>query len=325
MFVDFGVFPVDLLNPVYLTPYTDPDPSSPFFFPFFDFENVYKTQGVYTQLQTSIFETVHLMGGVRWAKIEVDYTEKALFDPLTFTFFENTFRMEESKVLPRGGVVVDLFDGLSVYASYSEGMRWNGFNQAHDIKPELSDQLEGGFKFNFANQLSGTASVFEINRTNIPVTTGFAVASLTEQRAEGYEVDLVWQPNANWKILANYGHVETEILSGVLTGKELVEVPTDSGRLWINYAFDAPILKGWSVGAGIYAASSQFVDADNLFSTGSYYTVDAKIGYDNEFVSASFNVKNLTDEEYFVPYPWFGGQVAPGEERAYYGTVALKY
>ncbi len=41
---------------------------------------------------------------------------------------------------------------------------------------------------------------------------------------------------------------------------------------------------------------------------------------------ASFNVKNLTGEKYFVPFLWFGGQVAPGDGRARsIGTIAYKY
>ncbi len=46
MNVDFGVPPVDLVNnPVFPTPYTDPTPASPTFFPFFDFNSVYVTKG----------------------------------------------------------------------------------------------------------------------------------------------------------------------------------------------------------------------------------------------------------------------------------------
>ena len=72
-------------------------------------------------------------------------------------------------------------------------------------------------------------------------------------------------------------------------------------------------------------ASEQFVDNANLYRTGGYYTLDAKVAYENERYRASFHAKNLTGQEYFVPYSWFGGQVAPGDARAFYGTFALKY
>jgi iron complex outermembrane recepter protein len=104
-----------------------------------------------------------------------------------------------------------------------------------------------------------------------------------------------------------------------------VEVPAHSGRVWVNYNFDPDVLKGWSVGAGVYAASSQFVDFANVHTTESYFTVDAKIGYENEKFAASLNVKNVTDEEYFIPYSWLGAQVAPSADRVFYGTLAYKY
>ncbi|MGD9784055.1 MAG: TonB-dependent siderophore receptor [Hyphomicrobiaceae bacterium] len=325
MWVDFGVFPVDLQNPVFATPYADPDPTSPFFFPFFDFENVYKTKGVYAQLQTTIFDRVHLMGGVRWANIEVDYLEKAFFDPATFMLTSRLFSVDESKLLPRVGVVVDIIDGLSVYASYSEGMRWAGFNQALDVKPEFHESREAGLKFKVSDQLSGTIAVFDIDRSNIPVILGGFVGALTNQRARGFETDLIWQPNRNWQVLANYGYTQAEIASGANAGLKLVEVPAHSGRVWVNYTFDPDVLKGWSVGAGVYAASDQYVDFANVYKTDGYFTVDARIGYENERFAASLNVKNLTDENYFVPYSWFGGQVAPGTDRAIYGTLVVKY
>jgi iron complex outermembrane receptor protein len=325
MFSDFGVFPVDLLNPVFLTPYTDPDPSSPFFLPFFDFKNVYQTKGVYAQLQTTLYDRVHILGGLRWANINVEYFEKDYFDPSTFTYVPQTFTTDKSKLLPRAGIVVDLVPGLSVYGSYSEGMRWAVFNWAHDVAPEESQQKEAGIKFNLGNQLSGSAAVFDIQRSNIPVVDQLAVASLTEQRSQGFETDLIWQPNRNWQVLANYGYTNADIVSGAHTGKDLVEVPKHSGRVWVNYLFDPNMLKGWSVGAGVYAASSQYVDSDNVYSTPGYFTVDAKIGYETEKFAATFNVKNLTNEQYFVPYEWFGGQVAPGADRAFYGTLVYEY
>jgi len=316
MFADLGVLPVDLLNPIFLTPYSDPNPASPFFVPFFDFQNVYETKGVYGQIQTTVFDRIHLLGGLRWANIDVEYLEKTL---------ATTFAVDDSKVLPRAGVVVDLLPGFSVYASYSEGMRWAGFNQALEVKPEFSEQREAGIKFNLANQLTGTIAVFDIDRSNIPTAVGGFVAELTDQNARGFETDFIWQPNRNWQVLANYGYVDAEISSGASKGMKLVEVPAHSGRVWVNYQFEPDVLKGWSIGGGVYAASDQFVDFANIYKTGAYFTVDAKVGYETETFAASFNVKNLTNEEYFVPYSWLGGQVAPGADRAFYGTLVYKY
>ena len=327
MHEDVGVPPVDLLNdPAFPTPYTDPNPASPTFFPVFDFHSVYVTKGAYTQLQSTIYDRLHLLAGVRLASINIDYLEKFPFGLSVFS--PTSFGSDKTKALPRIGAVFDLVPGLSIYSSYSEGMMATPFTQAlnTNIEPETSQQLEAGFKLNINNQLTGTIAAFDIQRQNVPVQIG--VGAESAQESKGYEADLIWQPDKNWKVLASYGHTDvvfSDSFAGAPAGNHPSGVPADSGRVWVNYAFDTAALRGWSVGAGVYAASSQYVDNLNLYQTPGYFTVDAKIGYENEHFRASFNVKNLTGEKYFVPFAWLGGQVAPGDGRGFYGTLAYKY
>jgi iron complex outermembrane receptor protein len=316
---DFVGF-VDLNNPVFNIPYADPVGA------FFNFQNDYITKGAYAQLQSTLYDRVHLLGGARLASIDISYTENALTPPATFI-------TDETKVLPRAGIVVDLVKGLSVYASYSEGMKWAGFTQAVSRpKPELSSQVDAGIKLNIDNKLTGTLAVFQIDRENVPVTIAVGVAGLSQQRSRGFETDLVYQPNRNWSFLGSYGFADAvfaePFLSGttpIPAGNKIPMVSAHSGRLWAEYKFDASSLPGWSVGAGIFAASSQYVDPANLWKTSGYYTVDAKIGYENDKFRAALTVKNLTGEEYYTPYAWLGGQVAPGAPRSIYGQVAYKF
>ena len=88
---------------------------------------------------------------------------------------------DQTKFLPRAGVVVDLFKGISAFASYSEGMKWAGFVPVAQPKPEFSKQTEGGLKFNFNGQLSGTLAAFEIDRENVPLITGPGQATTTRR------------------------------------------------------------------------------------------------------------------------------------------------
>jgi len=334
----FGVGPclgvvgatVDLVNPTFPIPYVDPRSVPQYqdifgfdqIITFADTQNIYTTSGVYAQLQSTLYERVHVLAGLRSSHVNVEQTETALgFPQLTVT--------DAHRLLPRAGILVDLVPWLSAYASYSEGMRAVPRQlPGGESRPEFSEQREAGVKFDLGGKLTGTLSYFEINRDNVVVSLGLGNVALASQKAHGYEADVLWQPNRNWQVLASYGFTNAEFADGLLgvpAGNKFPIVPQHSGRLWVNYMFDEPVLRGWSVGAGIYAASSQFVDAANLYEVGGYYTVDAKIGYENEHFKASLNVKNLTGEEYFVPYAFLGGQVSPGDERAFYGTVAYKY
>jgi iron complex outermembrane receptor protein len=313
---------VDLDHPVFPFPYVDPVPGMPGFTPFFDFENVYTTMGLYAQLQSTLWGRVHLLGGLRLADIDIDYFEKALPSP-------QSFDTEKTKLLPRTGAVVDLTPGLSVYASYGEGMQWGGFARGIvNPKPEESQQREAGFKFNAGGGLTGTIAVFDIDRLNAPAPAGFGVSVLTDQHARGIDADAIWQPDRNWRVLASYGFVDAEFANNTTVaakGNGLPGVPEHSGRLWVNYTFDPDVLRGWSVGAGIYLASGAFVESGNLFKTDGYLTIDTSLAYETDRYKTAFNVKNVTDEHYFVQYTWLGGQVAPGEDRTFYGTFAIKY
>lgn len=284
-----------------------------------DGRNTYETTGVQIQLQSTLWDRLHLLGGLRLTKLKIDSGSDA---------FARTDTTDTTRLLPRIGAVLDVIDGLSVFASYTEGLKANPFVfYAGKPEPEESRQVEGGVKVALGYGLSGSAAVFEIYRSGVPVAVGLTSQAIGEQRSRGFDIDLVWQPTWNWQFLANYAHVDAELTRDVPgtapSGNTLNIVPPDSGRLWVNYRFGGEWL-GWSIGAGLYASSGSYVDLANVYKTEGYVTADAKIGYENEWLSASLNVKNLTDERYFVPFNYYGGRIAPGEPLTVYGRLAVK-
>ena len=224
--------------------------------------------------------------------------------------------------------MVDVLDGLSVYANYSEGMKWVPFSTfVSQPEPELSKSLESGIKFNVNDALTGTLAVFQIDRENVPYQISPGVGGVSEQRSRGFEADILYQHTPNWSVLASYGYTNAKFVdatSTVAADTRVPMVPEHSGRLWVNYEFGPDFMPGWSAGAGIYAASDQTINAQYDWKTDGYFTIDAKIGYENEKMRASLSVQNLTGEKYFTPYTWFGGQVAPGAPRTVYAQLGFK-
>jgi len=327
---NFGPLPgptlVNLANPIFWVPFYRPTPGVGEFTPYFNFSNTYITKGLYGQLQSTLYERVHIVVGARLASLDITYNEFSPFAP-------GTRKTDETKLLPRAGVVVDLIKGLSAYASYSQGMKWVPFSQTFaQPAPELSESIEGGLKFNWNDVFTGTVAVFQIDRQNVPFTVAFGVGALTAQRSSGFETDMIYQPNRNWSLLANYGFADTVFSEpsteggiAIPVGNKVPFVSEHSGRIWALYRFDPNVAPGWSVGAGVYAASGQYVDALNLWKTDGYYTIDAKVGYENQNFRAAVTVKNLTGQEYYTPYTWFGGQVAPSAPRMVYGQISYKF
>lgn len=309
---------VDLTHPAFPFPYIEP-PLSPAT-AFADAGKSYVNQGLFVQLQSTLFERLHLIGSVRLADLKIDDVQHQ--DGTRDT-------AHATKLLPRAGAVLDIAEGVSLYASYGEGLKGHPIiTHKGAPDPEESVEREAGIKLDLAGGLTGTLAAFEIERTNVPLLQNFVTVGLGDERSRGVEADLIWQPDRNWQVIGNVSLIEALHItaSGVApAGTKIIGAPEQSGRLWVNYRFDPGVLEGWSVGAGIYAASGAPVDPANRYFTDAYLTVDAKVGFDSADYSAVLSLKNLTDEVYFVPYNYAGGRVAAGGEREVYGSVTWKY
>ncbi|MGJ0427916.1 TonB-dependent siderophore receptor [Methylobacter sp.] len=313
-FMDFDMMPVafvDLAAPTFSAPYSYPGTRQQTQFT----RNT--TYGGYVQLQSTIYDRLHLLASVRRANVTTDFVNTAS---------GSKFNSDEGRFLPNVGGLIDITDEFSLFVDYSEGMRGQGgANYASTPKPELSNQIEAGIKFDIAEQLTGQLAVYQIERENVRVTdfTDAQFRSVTkgQQRSTGIETDATWQVTEGLSLLGNYAFTEAEFtdsLAGVPDGNRLPGVPKHSGRFWANYAFQDAMLRGWSIGSGIYAQSSAYVDKANLFSTESFYTIDADIAYRTKAYKLGVSIKNLTDNDYFQRLNYFDTRVTPSQGTTVY-------
>lgn len=79
--------------------------------------------------------------------------------------------------------------------------------------PETSESVEGGFKFGLKQLgLSGTVAVYRQHRNNVPLTDPFFVTrQVGQQRAQGLEADLIWEPSKNFSLLASYAYTDAKV------------------------------------------------------------------------------------------------------------------
>ncbi len=314
----FGVGMVDLNAPEFSVDYGKPGPGVN--------NQLVKntTYGGYVQLQSTLYNRFHLLTSVRLGNVSVDFKNTA-------TGVEA--QTDELKPLPRVGGVVDVTDEVSLFAGYGEGMRGQPFlNFVGAPSPALSRQIEGGVKFDVANQLSGQLAVYQIDRSHVAVTdtSDFQFRSIAEgqQRSRGFETDLVWQPIDSLSFLGSYAHTEakfTDNRAGVPEGNSLNLVPENSGRLWANYRFQQAALKGLSIGSGVYLQSQAFLANDNRFKSDGYYSFDAAIAYETGHFKLATTVKNLTNERNFEAYDYFDGRAAPAAGTSVYATASVRY
>lgn len=308
---------VDLINPIYSNPYVDANTD------IWGGEVKNRTYGIYTQIQQTLFDKLHVLAGTKLAKVTVDFEDNY-----------GASKTEKTKLLLQGGVAYDVNDNITLFTSYSEGIKGVGWsNYVATPKPIESQQEEAGVKFAVNSQLSGSVAAFKINKKNTnvadPATGGLTSIPNGEEESRGEELDLLWQPASNFSILSNYTHVDAtytkNVSSSVLDGNKLAGVPEHSGRVWANYKFSNPTLKGFSTGLGVYAQSATMLDGENKYEVPAFHTYDAKIAYTNKSYETSLVVKNLTDRDYYERLDYFGGRVTSGMERTYLVNFTYKF
>lgn len=306
---------VDFANPAFPV-YTPPTASA------FNSNNLYVNSGLTAQWQSDIYERLHLLAGVRLANVYIHGTD---------TVAGSDFVTNAWKALPRLGAVVDLVKGVAAFADYSQGCRGVPFfNAVGAPKPEEAEQTEAGLKLALPSGFAGTFAWFTNTRRNVMnVLPGslFLATQVGEQRAQGFDADLTWQPFAGLSILASYAHVTAIVTQDQLfaPGTVLERVPRDSGRFWVNYKFPDGSLQNIAIGAGLYAASAQAVALDNLYFTPGYVTFDGKIAYETDRWSIGVTGKNLADRRYFVPYASGSGYIMPADGRTVLAFGKLRY
>jgi len=315
---DFGVAGlVDLANPVF-PPFMIPTTSV------LNADNTYRNSGFTAQLQSDVWEHLHLLAGLRLAHVHMHDMNAVA---------QTNFITDAWKPLPRAGAVLDLARGISVFADYSQGFRGEPFFNAVAArtapKPEEAEQIEGGLKLALPSGFSGTLSYFDITRRNVmDLATGapFPAVQIGEQRSRGFDMDLVWQPIPGLSIIGSYAHIDAFLVQDQFypVGNKVDRVPADSGRVWANYRFQSGPLRNVSVGAGFYAASRQATALDNLYFTPAFITFDAKLAYETEHWSVALIGKNLADRRYFEPFPSGLGVVTPAQPLTVYVVATIK-
>ena len=306
---------VDLANPAFPS-YSAPNAA------LFNANNKYQNSGLTAQLQSTVWDRLHVLAGMRLAHVYIHGTDAVA---------ATDFVTDAWKPLPRVGAVFDVLPGVSVFADYSQGFRGVPFfNSTTPPKPEESEQTEAGLKLVLPSGFTSTLAFFDITRRNVVTLlpgSPLLARQVGEQRSQGFDLDLTWQPLRGLSILGSYAHINAYVIQDqfVPAGNAIERVPKDSGRLWVNYKIQQGPLRDVAIGAGLYAASPQASSLDNTYFTPGFVTYDGKIAYETERWSVGLFGKNLADQRYFMPFPASNGMIAPAEPRTVYLMAKAKY
>ncbi len=231
--------------------------------------------------------------------------------------FAGNLPLKEDDTIIKGSVSWRPSDDLLFFATYSEGFRPGGFNRNEGVPVTyVSDEMtnmEIGWKTTLANDtVRFNGSIYKIDWDDMQVgVTDFAnfgvltfVLNAADAEIEGFEGDLTWYPNDQWRLAAAWSYNSTEMVrvppfasTIVGPGSDLALAPELQYNLSARYEW-AAANRDWHSQLVLAHTDDQFssIVLANRYKQQSYDTIDGAVGVSMENWNVELFGENLTDE-----------------------------
>ncbi len=232
---------------------------------------------------------------------------------------------DATKFLPFTGATLDLSPSISAYASYATIFNPQTAIGADGrvLDPINGDNLEAGLKGEwFGGRLNASVAIFRVNQRNTAEAIGFVdgrtISRGVDARSEGIELDVGGRLAEGLQVTGGYTIMRVSDENG---DPALRFNPRNTARL--NVSYSPPALPALKLGAsGQY--QSRIFTPDGTIRQGGYALVDLLAGYRlTEKVSASVNLRNVTNTKYLTALNFAGGYY--GAPRTILGTLTVRY
>lgn len=272
--------------------------------------------GLVASVRWSLADDLALITGAR----VIDWQRDDLSQRLSTGSVTRTSRGESGVVTPYLGLVYDLSENWSAYASYTTIFKpqSNRTVTGSYLDPEEGVNYELGLKSEFWDKrLTAGLSVFEVRQDNLAVADGSNLAPDGNQayRAEsgtktrGFEMEMAGEILPDWQVSASYTYA---VIEDSDDQRLRTEVPRDTLKLFTSYRLQSmPQLK---VGGGVRWQGAEYYKGagpnDETFGQDAYSIVDVMAQYAfTAQTSVSLNLNNLFDEKYYTAIGsrgWYG-------------------
>lgn len=270
-----------------------------------------KQQGIYTAGRFSLTDSTTVLLGARMSWFELD------------RFAQTTVRTESryeqrGKVTPYAGVVQDLNENLSTYASYTEIFKpqenigvdggvlppMTGQNYEIGLKGEFMDRRVNAALALFQTDQKGRADrIYDIDLCPPGVLSCFRAAEKVRSRGVDFEINGAITPA--WNVSLGYTYTQSKYAQGPQSGQTFAST---FPRHMLKVSTDYRLPDQWNklrVGGSVYAQSGIFNasapgESAYRISQGAYTLVGLHAVYDvNKNLAVQFNVDNLFDRYYY--------------------------
>ncbi len=244
-----------------------------------------------------------------------------------------TQERNDAPVSWNAGALYKLFPGVSPYVGVSRSFltNFNSENVQNGIgAPESALQYEAGIKFSLLNdRIVLNTAAFDVSRNNVAAAVtinGAETVVFDSQRTRGFEASLDARVTDRWRILANgtfQNAVITDNPQGITSiGNHPQGVPAYMANLWSTYSFSIAGVPGFMVGAGLNYRDKSYSDITNVNAIPAFVIGNLLLSYETPAWGISLNVKNFTNQKYYVAANAAGAFV--GEPLAAFIKIYIK-
>jgi catecholate siderophore receptor len=272
---------------------------------------------VYAQDQIAFSRHLQAVVGLRYDNFQVDFRNNRTGALLT---------SEDHLLAPRAGFIVKPADSLSLYTSYSLAYVPRAGEQLSSLslstaalEPEQFRNYELGAKWDARPDLSLTAAIYRLDRTNvvIPDPVDPTRSTLVDgQRTSGLELGIMGRVTSAWRVMGAYayqdGTITQDLSSTVHAGASLAQLPAHTFSLWNRYDFN----RTWGAAVGVVHRGEMFASTDNAVTLPGFTRADAAVFVNlTPRLRAQVNVENIFDEIYYAS-AHNNFNITPGSPRA---------
>ena len=276
------------------------------------YDTTVRQQGAYIASRFKPTDDLAVIVGARVTDYKYDYQTDYPDNP---SYESHNTNRETGKVTPYAGIVYDLNQTHSVYASYTNIFKPQTVRDVSGatLDPREGDNYEIGLKSEyFGGRLNTAIALFESQQDNlaeavagqtVPGTSGErAYRAVQGAKTRGVEIEANGEVLPDWNIAASYSHSITKDADGERLN---TVAPANLVKLWTTYRLPGELdnltLGGganwqsgisltdtpWFVGSKIKATQGDYA----VFSAMGRYQVD-------EHIAVTLNANNLFDKKY---------------------------
>lgn len=277
-------------------------------------------KSLYAATRISLADPLHLIVGARYTNWRIDTL---------------AYSMEQNHTTPYAGLVYDIDDNWSTYASYTSIFQPQNKRDSSGkyLSPITGNNYELGLKSDWMNsRLTTTLAVFRIEQDNVGQSTGVPIAGSngdTAYRAmdgtvsKGVEFEVNGAITDNWQMTFGVTRYVAEDNEGNAVNPNL---PRTTVKLFTRYRL--PAMPELTVGGGVNWQNRVYSDTVTPYGTfraeqGSYALVDLFTRYQvTKNFSVQGNLNNLFDKTYDTNVD---GSIVYGEPRNVSVTASYQF